>query len=404
MNRVRQTVSEYPRQFWLLFAGMLISATGSSMVWPFLTIYLRQRFAVPLTTVALLLSLYSGASLVTTFAAGPATDRYGRKGVMVLSLAASSTVYAAMSLAGTLPLWAVLMAANGASGPLYRVGANAMVADLVGPDRRPDAYALLRMSTNVGVALGPSIGGFIASVSYAWTFSIAAVALAGFALLILLFAVETLTMARPEGTRVQPASGGGYGVLVRDRPFLALCGLSTLAVIPASLLMVLLPVYAKEQFGVVESQYGFIMATNAGMVVVFQYAVTRVTKRYPPLIMLSLGALVYALGVGSVALGQGFAAFLLSMVIFTVGEMILVPTGTTWTADRAPADMRGRYMSIYGMTWGLGIGIGPVIGGYLNDNVAPVAIWYGGLVIGLIPALGYVLLAWWLREPVRRAV
>jgi MFS family permease len=107
---------------------------------------------------------------------------------------------------------------------------------------------------------------------------------------------------------------------------------------------------------------------------------------------MAAGAFFYALGVGSVALGKGFSAFLLSMVILTLGELLLVPTATTLAANLSPVDMRGRYMGFYGLTWRVGVGIGPVVGGFLNDQIAPAAIWVGGLVIGLIAALGYLLL------------
>jgi MFS family permease len=108
---------------------------------------------------------------------------------------------------------------------------------------------------------------------------------------------------------------------------------------------------------------------------------------------MALGSLFYALGVGSVALGASFVAFLLSMVVMTIGEMLLVPTGTTVTANLAPADMRGRYMGFYGLTWGVGVGVGPILGGFLSDQIAPVAIWYGGLAIGLLAAAGFLALA-----------
>ena len=397
MKRLRQAIAAYPRQFWLLFGGMLISASGSSMVWPFLTIYMRQQLDISLTAVGLLLSLNSGARLVTTFLAGPVADRFGRKGVMLVSLLASSATYAGMALADSLVPWVLLMIANGALAPLFRVGGDAMVADLLPPARRPGAYALIRMANNVGVAIGPAVGGFIAAVSYDWTFLAATVSSVAFALLILFFVTETLPQVDAQHTG--PSHFGGYGPLVRDRPFLAFCTVSTLAVIPASLLMVLLPVYAKEQYGVPESQYGFIMATNAAMVVLFQYPVTQITKRYLHFPVMATGAFFYALGVGSIALGQGFSAFLMSMVILTVGEMILVPTGTTVTANMAPIDMRGRYMGIYGLTWSIGIGVGPVIGGYLSDQIAPVAIWYGGLAIGLAAVVGFLLLNQRLRKP-----
>ncbi len=397
MNRLRELADEYPRQFWILFGGMLITATGGSMAWPFLSIYLRQQLDIPLTSVGLLLSLNSGTGLISTFLAGPVADRFGRKGVMTISLFSNSAIYATMSLADSLSLWTVLMALGGAVGPLYRVGSNAMVADLVSPDQRASAYALLRMSSNLGIAIGPAVGGFVAVVSYSSTFLSAAAALLIFGLLLLLFVRETLPLSRDLAD--ERLANGGYGPLLRDRPFLAFCGVSTLVVMPASIMMVLLSVYAKEQYGVPENQYGFIMATNAAMVVAFQYAVTQATKRYPHLPVMAVGALFYAIGVGSVALGRGFAAFLISMAVMTIGELILVPTGTTLAANLSPPDMRGRYMGIYGLTWGIGSGIGPVLGGYLNDHLAPVAIWYGGLIIGLASTLGYLLLMRWFPEP-----
>jgi len=212
---------------------------------------------------------------------------------------------------------------------------------------------------------------------------------------VLFFVAETVPQKQVASD--QPQTDGGYGQVLRDRPFLVFCGMYSLAVMAHVLLMVLLPVYAKENFGVPESQYGFIMATNAAMVVLFQYATTRVTERYHHLPVLAVGSLFLALGTGSVALGWNFPTFLASMVLLTIGEMVVVPTSTALTANLAPPTMRGRYMSIYSLTWGIGFGIGPVVGGFLNDNLAPVAIWYGGLGMGLVAALGFVLLARALR-------
>ena len=395
LDRIRQVTAGYPRPFWFLFWGMLISAAGSSVVWPFLTIYMRQQLSIPLTTIALLYTLNSAIGLVTTFVAGWVADRSGRKGVMVLSLAASSAILVMMSLAGTLSLWTVLMAFNGAFGPLYRVGSDSMVADLIGPERRAGAYALLRMSHNLGVAIGPSIGGFVTAVSYTLAFSIAAGANAIFSLLILFFVAETVP--HKQATANRAPTDDGYGQILRDRLFLAFCAAYTLVTSCAVLMMVLLPVYAKENFGVPENQIGFIITTNATMVVLLQYATTRITRRYPHLPVLVVGSLFYVLGVGSVAWGWSFPLFLASMVVMTIGEMILVPTATTLAANLAPSTMRGRYMSIYNLTWGLGLGIGPVVGGVLNDHVGPAAIWYGGPVMGLVAMLGFGLLARALR-------
>jgi MFS family permease len=388
MQRLRQA---YPRQFWLLFVGMLISTTGASMIWPFLMIYVSERLDLPLMNVAGLMTLNAAAGLASSFVVGPITDRVGRKWAMVVSLLINGLVYLVMSRANSLPAFAFLMTISGGSNPLYRVGADAMMADLIPPQKRPDAYSLLRMSNNVGVALGPAIGGVIATASYTIAFYIAASGMIAYSLLLLVFASETL--ARRAAESGAPAERfGGYDRILKDKPFISFTAAITLTTMCAAIMWVLLSVYAKTNFGVPENLYGMIPMTNALMVVFLQFPVTQVTKRFAPLLMLAAGSFFYAVGVGSVALGTGFWSFWTSMVIMTLGELILIPTATTYVANLAPAEMRGRYMSIYGLTWGIATGIGPVLGGFLHDHLGPTTIWVGAFFIGMISTTGFLLL------------
>ena len=406
LSRLRRLSGAYPRQFWVIFWGMLLNATGSSMIWPFLTIYMRERFDLPLTSVALVLTMNSLIGLVSSFIAGAVVDRVGRKGAMVASLAITSLTMFGLSLADSLPIWVALMAVNGAFAPLYRVGVDAMAADLIPSPDRPSAYALMRMSQNLGVAIGPTIGGFVAAISYAWAFRGASAAQGLFALLLLATVAETapfrVALRTADAKIERPAEKfAGYEHVLRDRHFMGFAFAYTLAGMCYAMLWMLLPVYAKDNYGVPENMYGFIPAANAVMVVLLQYGVTGLTRRFNTLWVLAVGSLFFAVGVGSVGWGAGWAAFLVSMVIATIGELIVVPTSTTLTADLAPPEMRGRYMSIYNLTHSLGIGLGPVIGGLLNDHLAPVAIWYGGLTIGMLAVAGFVRMAW--SSPVRRA-
>ena len=391
-SRIDATRRQYPNQFWLLFWGLMISTVGSSMIWPFLMIYVNRRLNLPLATATTLMSVNAFCGLVFAFIAGPVTDRLGRKWVMAVSLAATGVGYLMMSQANSFLTFVFIMAWNGSVQPLYRVGADAMMADLIPPEKRVDAYSLLRTSSNIGVALGPAIGGFIAGRSYTVAFLLAAAGLITYSLLVTFLANETLPRRDGVLPRI-PERLGGYDRVLKDRKFVVFSFNYTLTQICAALIWVLLGVYAYQNFHVTESQYGFIPTTNALMVVFFQLIVTRISKRYPPLPTLAVATLFYALGVGSVAFGQGFWGFWLSMVIVTIGELITTPTATTLVANLAPADMRGRYMSIYGLTWGAAAGIGPVLGGLLSDNFGPVFIWYGGLVVGLISTLGFIVMA-----------
>ncbi|HWQ05140.1 MAG TPA: MFS transporter [Longilinea sp.] len=395
--RLRRAKEEYPTQFWLLFWGMLISTIGASMVWPFLMIYVSEKLELPLSTVTSLMTVNAVTGLIFAFIAGPVADRIGRKRIMVISLIADGLAFLLLGQAKSYLAFLALMALRGAINPLYRVGADAMMADLIGPEKRPEAYSLLRMSNNVGVAIGPSIGGFIAGLSYHLAFIIAAIGMTTYGVLVLTRAHETLPQT---GSIRPPERFAGYDRILRDRPYIYFVLSFLLNSIVASMVWVLLSVYAKHNFNVPESQYGFIATTNALMVVFFQFAVTQVTRRRATLPVMAVGALFYAVGGASIALGHGFWGFWLSMVIMTVGELIMTPTGSTYVANLAPPDMRGRYMSLYGLTWSLAAGIGPLLGGFLNDNVAPVAIWYGAGIIGLTSVAAFTVLA--LRQ--RRAM
>ncbi|NJD59343.1 MAG: MFS transporter, partial [Anaerolineae bacterium] len=288
--------------------------------------------------------------------------------------------------------FALLLSLSGTFNPLYRVGADAMLADLIPAEKRPDAYALIRLSNNAGIALGPTIGGFLSSISFSITFYCAGAGMIAYSLLLAFQAHETL----PEQAGFTEDLVGmfrGYLRVLRDAHFLSFIGAFILAQMCAVLIWILMPVYANNNFNVPESLYGFIPTTNALMVVFLQVFVTNRTKRYQPAPVMMLGTFFYTLGVGSVAFGHSFIGFWISIVVMTIGELILMPTASTYVASLAPPDMRGRYMSIAGLTWPAAAGIAPLMGGYLNDNIAPVAIWYGGFLVGIVGILGFYFLS-----------
>ncbi len=397
INRLNRYRTQYPGQFWLMFFGMLIMTVGASMIWPFLMIIVSSRLRLPLTTAASLMTINAVMGLISSFIAGPIIDRLGRKWVMVFSLLTNGCLYALMIWADSLPAFAVLLGLQGAVNPLFRVGGDAMMADLIPQPQRVEAYSLLRMSNNLGVALGPAIGGFIASRSYTIAFICAALGMATYGLLLLFRARETLPAraANAAGTPPVQERFGGYDKVLKDGPFISFVFAFIFTSICASMIWVLLSVYTKTNFNLSESQYGLIPTTNAVMVVALQILVTRITRRFRDLPVMAVGSAFYALATFAIAFGTGFWWFWLCMVVMTVGELVLVPTSTTFVANLAPVDMRGRYMSIYGLTWGVATGIGPVLGGWLNDTFQPRAIWFGGGLIGLCSVLAFLGLIGW---------
>lgn len=354
---------------------MMLAWFFHSLMWSYLLLYISQRLGQPLSGVAWLMTLNAAVGMLTTFLGGAIADRFGRKGVMVFSLLFSAVGWFFFRTAGTLPVFALLMVITGATTPLYRLAADAMIADLVPEEKRLDAYSLLRMGNNFGVALGPALGGFLASISYAIVFSIIGVGFAVIGLLVALLVSETRPQKKEENT-LTTQSIGEYSRIFKDKVFMWVLWALTLNRICTSILWLMLAAYTKQNFGMSERVYGFIPTTNALMVILFQLLITRKVNRYRPESAMAAGALIYAISIFSIAFGTGFWWFWLCMVVATVGEMILVPTTTTYTSKLAPPDMRARYMSLYTLTWGIGTGVGPLLAGFTSDLFSPQAMWY----------------------------
>jgi MFS family permease len=383
--------THFPRQFWILFGGTLVNSIGGGMVFPFLTLYLHQRLNLSLTYVGIILMFWSMSSLVGQIVGGALTDQLGRKRMMTTSLIASACVMAVFGFADSFAVASIIVVIAGFTGALYNPARDAMIADLVEPAKRPQAYSLIRVVANLGIAIGPAIGGFLAARSYLITFL-------GNASLTFVFFLITLTLIRETkpalaSTQTTSRASGNFGTVLRDTRFVIFCLGVALCTILAGQMMAVLPVYMKDNFGLGESYYGWVMTTNAAMVVALQFLITRATQRVAPLMLTTGGALLYAIGVFSVTFASVFPHFILAMVVYTLGEMILVPTSTAVTADFAPPDLRGRYMGMLGLTWSIGFGIGPTLGGLIGDHIAPNAIWWITSLFGIFAALIFIALA-----------
>lgn len=393
-SKLKNIFHQYPRQYWLIAAGVLISSAGSSLIWPFQLIYISKTLALPISSVATLISISSLTGLGASFIGGAIADRLGRKIVMVSSQAVNGLAYILMSHAHTYPGFVLPMTLMGLSMPLYSIGSDAMMADMIPSEKRTGAYAILRMINNAGIAVGPAIGGIIVAKSYGIAFYIASAAILTYSLLLSFFVRETLTKnSLPTSGTSNPEKFGGYERVLSDHSFTAFVGAISVGMIAPLMMWTLLAVYTNKYFHIPEYQYSWLPITNALMCVFVQYPVTTFTRKLKPKMAITLGMFTYAIGAGSVALMSSFWGFWLSMVIMSFGELILVPTGTKFVADIAPEDLRGRYMSIYWLTWGVSRSLAPVVGGFLHDSIAPVAIWWGGLALGMISTICLFLLS-----------
>jgi MFS family permease len=375
-----------------MLLGLIISTTGTTMVWPFLTIFASERLSLPMTAVTSLMSINSLSGLTASILAGSLVDRFGRKSVMTVGLFGTAVAYLGYIYAGSYWHFAVLMLTSGLFNPLYRLGSDAILADMLSPADRVQGYSIFRMARNIGVALGPILGGIVLSSNYNIGFMGAAAALTFYGLITLFFLRETLVRdpnAKHESLREQIHV---YRQALTNKPFAHMVGAFTLMEICAALMWVLLAVYVKQNFGVAEATYSWLPTTNALMVVFLQVFITRIIKRYRDTQVMPIGALFYAVAMMIVGLSSQFWGFWLAMVVMTIGELITAPTATTFVANLAPQDQRGRYLGVFGLTWHVAMAIGPFAAGILTDAFGIRSPWFVSVLVGLLSVYAFVLL------------
>ncbi len=392
MKMRRISFTKYSRQFWILMIGSLIFTTGASLVWPFLSIYIQEKLDIPLRYSTLLISLRAFTGVIASFFfAGSFADRFGRRGLILLSLFGGFVYYIGLKSAVTLWQFALLMGIWGILDIFYPVGINAMIADIVPIENRLEAYSILRVVYNTGYGVGPIFGGIMAARSYSIIFISAAAGYAFSFLFMLFFTKETLSDVK------QPSSSDGkedfsITVVLKDRFYILSVFLNGMIYITSSGVFNLLSLYAGQNFGIPESRISIVFTVNALMCVTMQLAVIRMIRGRGPLKLMCLSGFLYMIGGSSIAFIDMVWWYCICMAVMTIGELIMSPTMSDLAAKMAPPDARGRYMSVLSLARPFGQGIGPALLGFVNDKISPRAMWGTGAVFAGIACVAFFLM------------
>jgi|YelNatPaOPRAMG01_1025707.scaffolds.fasta_scaffold46516_2 MFS family permease len=384
----------YDERVWILFIGRTIAAAGFSIVMPFLAIYLHEKLAVPMSIVGLIFLISSAIGAVGQLVGGEVADRLGRKSVMDLSIGARAAIFVMISFAvatdASFLLIGVFVVISNFLGSLFEPASNAMVADIVEPAKRLEAYGLLRIGVNIGWALGPLIGGFLAAFSYSSLFLLTAATSATVALLIY-FKVEESMKPSDSNDRF---SFRDLLKLRNDHRFLVFCVFSLILWIVVAQMSSTFSVFSTSEVKVSVVEIGYLYAINGLIVVLAQLPVARYISRFNMSTIIALGALVYSIGYFLVGFAFGFLFLAFCMVIITLGEIITSPSSMNLVANMSPENERGLYMGFFGLFTSFGWSLGPFIGGVSIDllSKSPVLMWGFISSFGVISAIGYILL------------
>ncbi|HYH10690.1 MAG TPA: MFS transporter [Thermoanaerobaculia bacterium] len=378
MPSLLQNLRSLPRPTWILFGGTFINRFGT-FVMPFLAIYMTKQGFSP-TQAGLAVSCYGAGHILASMIGGHLADRIGRRHTIAMSMFLSSVAMLALSQARSLPAILILAFFVGLVSEFYRPAAAALLGDLVSPEQRIAAFGMYRFAINLGFAVGPATAGFLADKSFFYVF-------AGDAVTSFLYGAVALFFL-PHGVRSSTNDekpGEGFRIAFSDRAFLYFLGATMCMTWIEFQLHSTLPLHIGK-LGYSPATYGMLISVNGVMIVLFELAITAWTQRFPAQPLIALGYGLTGLGFALTGLANGIPMLVVTVVIWTMGEMIYAPVTGAFVTGLAPERYRGRYMGIWHSTWSVGMVLGPTMGTWIYER-NPIALWITCVFVGIASAV-----------------
>jgi MFS family permease len=373
-------LARLPPESWLVALATFVNRAGT-MVMPFLVLYLTRDRGLPPTRAGLAIGVYGVVSLVWAPLAGRLGDRWGQLLMVKASLFTTAAVLVCIPLLHSYPaLLAGLVVLALVSEPV-RPATLALVSHLAPPQRRRQAFALNRLAVNLGMSIGPTAGGFLAEVSFRSLFWVDAATslLAGVLLLVAPFRAPSHFHDPAEVRR---------GSALADRKLL----FALLALQPVLLVffqhLSTMPLFLVDTLGYRPSVYGALFAVNTLVIVLTEVRFNTVTAHWPFGRAMAVGALLSTLGFAALAVARALPAVVLTVLLWTVGEMVLFPSTAAYFAEISPPSRRGEYLGFYTMAFGVAFTVGPWLGTLVLERWGGFALWTACLPLGLLSVWG----------------
>jgi predicted MFS family arabinose efflux permease len=375
------------REIWFLSLISLVNRSGT-MVVIFLAPYLTKQLGYEASEAGNLLALYGLGNIAGIWLGGRLTDRFGFRPVIITSLLATGTVLFALGQVQSPIAISIVIALLGLVGETLRPATSVAIVIYSTPQNRTRAFGLLRLSLNLGLTIGPTLGGLLASYDYGLLFPVDALTCISAGLLfVFVFPRHGGKFTAP--TKAEKRSNS----LWRDRLYLAALALTFLHALTFFQLSSTFPLYLLEQRGWSERAFGALFAVNTMIIVLFEMVLVHAIEKRSPLKVVALASLLVGLGFGLTPYATTAIALVGTVLLWTLGEMLAAPMMQTWVANRSNDSNRGQYLAAYSMVFSLTSVAAPWAGTRIYQHIGPDWVWHACLAIGVIAFLGFLKLA-----------
>jgi MFS family permease len=378
-----------PRAYWLLFFGTLINRIGGFVV-PFLTLYLTNQRSIPISQAGLVVSLFGAGSFLAQLIGGELTDRFGRKPVLATSFLITPVFVILLGFVQNIWIIAVCTFLVGIFTDLHRPAVSAAIADIVPAEDRPRAYGYIYWAINLGAAIAPVLAGILAAYSYLYLFLGDGLTTLLFGLIVIFGFRET----RPAEAAHHAAHTSPSERIQQLKRAPILLWFSFITLFFGMIYMqgnVTLPI-DMQSHGLGPEKYGLAIAVNGILIVMLTIPISNMAVKWPRFETISIAVIFSAIGFGFTAFADTFVLFVVSVIIWTIGEIAATSVAPSIIADLAPIELRGVYQGIFGSAWGLSFFLGPILGSWIYQAFGAASLWAGCFFLGLVLSASYFVL------------
>ena len=357
------------------------------MVLPFMALYAVQVLKVTVAEAGLILASYGIGALVSAPFAGKLSDRIGAVNLMRISLISSGLFLFAYSFVTSFITFMALALIWAVIAESYRPASMSFISNAVLAERRKTAFALNRLAINLGMSIGPVIGGILSTINFSLLFYFDGLTSVAAGIYLIFSGIKQQGITEPSiENKLSDEPSNKKRSIVSNKKFLYYM----IAIIPIQIVFFqhigALPLFVVEQLGFSKSTFGFLMAINTVMIILIEVPLNDAMSLWPDWKSLTLGAILTGIGFGITIFAFNTYILIFSIVLWTFGEMIFFPSAGNYVAEISPENMRGEYMGYFQMTFSFSFMIGPLLGTIIYGDLGATVLWTGMFLLGMLTA------------------
>lgn len=397
MNNLKKLFVPYknlPMSVYIIFFASIINNLGN-FVAPFLTMFLTYSIGMNVGVVGVIVAVNSFVGLIASAHGGKLIDVIGRKKIFIIFRTTSAIAILLCAFTkDPIILTTLLILSNflgGYSLPVY----STIITDITEGEQRKTAFSLQYMALNIGFSVGPLLAGFLYNNYLVWLFLGDALTTFISVILVAFFIPETMPskdeIQKLKVNKLEKAEEGTLLQALIKRPTLLLFSfIIVIYFIVFSQFNFGLSLQIGEVFGEKSATiFGSLMTVNAVMCSIIPMFLTAVTEKLNSSLSIAVGGIFYATGFGMMFFINGYPLFILSTMIWTIGEILISTNTNVYIAEHTPASHRGRFNSIFPIIRKLGFMVGPIIAGLYVKYTSIRNLW---LFVGGISILAAILM------------